>query len=132
MEKIALDMFTERLLLKRTRDLIRFVSYDIFVRIEQIVNEAINNHYFYRSKLEELLALLQEVETQKVCEENTVEQRASKFKNSCMTASIQKDNTVFYNQMYDYEVVRYKKIIIMMLAGQVNVDDKAKINGVTF
>lgn len=132
MEKIALDTITERLLLKRTRELIRFVPYDVFVRIEQIVNEAINNHYVYRYKLEELLALLQEVESQKDCEEDRVEQRASKFKNSCMTASIQKDNTVFYNQMYDYEVVRYKKMVIMMLAGQVNVDDKAKINGVTF
>lgn len=91
MEKIALDMFKERLLLKRTRELIRFVSYDIFVHIEQIVNETINNHYFYRSKLEKLLTLLQKTETQKVCEENTVEQLVSKFKNSCMTASIQKE-----------------------------------------
>lgn len=66
MEKIALDTITERLLLKRTRELIRFVPYDVFVRIEQIVNEAINNHYVYRYKLEELLALLQEVESQKI------------------------------------------------------------------
>lgn len=132
MEKILLDTYTERLLLKRTRDLIRFVPYDVYVHIEQIVNEAINNHYVYRCKLEELLALLQEVESENECEENRTEQRASKFKSSCMISSVQKDNTVFYNQMYDYEVVRYKKMITMMLTGQVNIDDKAKINGVTF
>ena len=132
MDKIVLDLYTERLLLKRTRELIKFVPYDVYVRVEQIVNEAINNHYVYRCKLEELLALLQEVESQVEGDQNKAEQRASKFKNSCMTLRNQKDNTVFYNQMYDYEVVRYKRMVIMMLTGQVNIDDKAKINGVTF
>ena len=132
MEKIQLDTYTERLLLKRTQELIKFFPYDVFVHIEQIVNEAINNHYVYRCKLEELLALLQKVESQKENDEKMADQRASKFKSSCINSSIQKDNTVFYNQMYDYEVVRYKRIIIMMLAGQVNVNDKAKINRITF
>ncbi len=132
MEKILLDTYTERLLLKRTRELIKFVPYDVFVRIEQIVNEAINNHYVYRCKLEELLALLQETESQKETEENKVNQRTAKFKSSCTVGNMHTENTVFYNQMFDYEIVRYRKIIIMMLAGQANIDDKAKINGVTF
>ena len=132
MDKIVLDLYTERLLLKRTRELIKFVPYDVYVRVEQIVNEAINNHYVYRCKLEELLALLQEVESQVEGDENKAEQRASKFKNSRMTLRNHTHNTVFYNQMYDYEVVRYKRMVIMMLTGQVNIDDKAKINGVTF
>lgn len=34
MDKILLDTYTERLLLKKTRELIKFVSYDVFACIE--------------------------------------------------------------------------------------------------
>ncbi len=132
MDKIMLDIYTERVLLKRTQELIRSVPFDVFVCIEQIINEAVNNHYIYRCKLEELIALLQEAESQKENDDKMADQRSSEFKSLCMTSNIQNDNTVFRNQMYDHGTVRYKRLIIMMLAGKVSADDKAKINGVTF
>ena len=130
MEKIFIDTYTERLLLKRMRNLIKYIPYDVFARIEEIVNEAVNNHYFFRYRLEELAVLLQEAESQKKCEENRTEQRDTGSQCICMTSHIRKDNTVFYNQIYDYEVDEYKRMIIMMLTGKVNVDDKSKNNGI--
>lgn len=124
--KIHLDTYTERLLLKRTRELIKYVPYDVFVRIEQIVNEVIDNHFVYRCKLEELLALLQEGQSKKESDKDEIEQRITKSKGSCMSVNMNSDSIAFYNQIYDNEVVKYRKIILMMLASQVNVDYREK------
>lgn len=130
MDKIPLDMYTERLLQKRTQELARFVTYDIFVRIEQIVNEAIIQHYIYRHKLEELMCLLQEVDLKKEDKNSDKAKQVSVFKGSCQTKYHRKENNVLYIHISN-EIDRYRNFILLMLAGKADTNKRTNTNGIT-
>jgi len=132
MEKIQLDTYTERMLRKKTKELIKWIPYDVYVRVEQIISEALKQHYIFRCKLEEILNLLQEIESELVAEDNKTSNRKAAFKNSCQIMRNSNDRTVFHNQMNDYEVTRFKTMIMLMLAGKADVDEKSKVNGLIF
>ncbi len=130
MEKILLDTNTERLLIKKLHELSKHVPYDRFIRIEQIINEALLQHFVFRHKLEEILRILQELEEKCKEEQPEVVNRADSFKLSCVPKHEKLDNIVFYNQMFDYEVVRFRKLMLLLMAGKADVDEKQRINGI--
>ena len=132
MEKIQLDTYTERMLQRKTKELIKWIPYDVYIRVEQIISEALKQHYIFRCKLEEILNLLQEIESKLVAEDNKVSKRKATFKNSCPPIRNSNDRIVFHNQMHDYEVKRFKTMIMLMLAGKADVDEKSKTNGLIF
>lgn len=132
MVKIQLDTYTERMLRKKTKELIKWIPYDVYVRVEQIISEALKQHYIFRCKLEEILNLLQEIESELVAEDKKVSNRKAAFKNSCQIMKNSNDKTVFHNQMNDYEVTRFRAMIMLMLAGKADVDEKSKVNGLIF
>ncbi len=133
MDKIQLDIYTERLLQRRTKELLKVVPLELFICIEQIINEAISQHYIYRYKLEELMSLLQEVESKNKLEklDIDIDEGNKRIKNSSQSRSYHNEKT-FYNQMHDYKVVRYRKLIMLMLIGKNDLDEKKNINGITF
>lgn len=133
MDKIQLDIYTERLLQRRTKELLKVVPLELFICIEQIINEAISQHYIYRYKLEELMSLLQEVESKNKLEklDIDIDEGNKRIKNFSQSRSYHNEKT-FYNQMHDYEVVRYRKLIMLMLIGKNDLDEKKNINGITF
>lgn len=130
MEKIQLDTNSESLLIKKTHELSKHIPYDCFVRIEQIIKEAISQHFIFPYKLEEILRILQELEEKCKEEQPEVVNRADSFKMSCVPKQEKSDNVVFYNQMFDYEVVRFRKIMLLLLAGKADIDEKSRINGI--
>lgn len=127
MEHILLDAYTERLLLKKTRKLERIIPYDIYIQIKNIVCDAVNNHFICRDELNEILRLLQSL-PHKNSSEYKVTDRVAKFKNSCEPKLYRCNNTMHYYQIFDYIVVRYRKIITLMLDSKVDAEKKLKIN----
>lgn len=127
MEHILLDAYTERLLLKKTRELERIIPYDIYIQIKNIVCDAVNNHFICRDELNEILRLLQSL-LHKNSSEYKVTDRVAKFKNSCEPKLYRCNNTMHYYQIFDYIVVRYRKIITLMLDSKVDAEKKLKIN----
>lgn len=132
MVKIRLDTYTERLLLKRVRGLIKFVPCDIYIRIELIINEALSQHFVYRCKLEEILNMLQESETELDVEDKEKSKRKELFENFCQPKTNHDNKIVFYNQMSDYEVIEFRRVIMMMLTEKSDVDGKNKTNSIIF
>ena len=132
MEKICLDTLTERILLKRMQELSAIIPYDVFVRIDAIIQEAVSQHYIYRHKIEEILNLLQELETKSITmdEGETVQTSKASIKNSIKLPNARND--AFYYQKYDFDVTRFKRIFDMMLAESFEADEKIKTNGMTF
>lgn len=130
MVKIQLDTYTERLLLKKVQGLIKFVPYDIYICIELIINEALSQHFIYLCKLEEIFNMLQESETELAVEDKGKSKRKELFENSCQPKTNHDNKIVFYNQTSDYEVVEFKRVIMMMLTGKSDVVGKNKTNGI--
>ena len=127
MEHILLDAYTERLLLKKTRELERIIPYDIYIQIKNIVCEAVNKHFICRDELNEILRLLQSLPHKNSSEYKVID-RVAKFKNSCEPKLYRCNNTMHYYQIFDYIVVRYRKIITLMLDSKVDAEKKLKIN----
>lgn len=130
MEKVQLDANTESLLIKKLHELSKNVPYDCFIRIEQIINEAISQHFILRHKIEEILGILQELEEKCQEEEPEVVNRADSFKLSCVSKHERLNNDAFHNQMFDYGVVKFKKIMLLLLAGKADMDERQRFNGV--
>lgn len=130
MEKITLDIYTEQLLKKRTNELRQYIPYDIFIRIEQIINRAIAEHFIFKSQIEELISLLQEYEQNSEAEMQQPQKNSIGIKSSNIVTN-NNARIMFHNQTHDFEVVRYRKMLVLILSTMSDTEAKTKINGIT-
>ena len=115
MERINLSIYTEQMLKKKLQELRQFIPYDVYILIEQIINKATEQHFIFKSQIEEILSLLHELE---------------------QDMNIVKTNTdnriILHNQMHDYEVTQFRKILMLMIASKMDTEEKTKTNGIIF
>lgn len=132
MKKINLSVYTEQMLKKKLQELKRFIPYDVYVHIEQIINKAINQHFIFKSQIEEMLMLLQECE-QHENEENVYIAKKQTIKNELNTVESNDNNRIiFHNQMHNFEVMQFRKILMLMIVSKIDTDEKTKTNGIIF
>ena len=132
MEKICLDTLTERVLLNRLQELRMIIPYDVFVCIEAIIQEAVSQHYIYHHKIEEILTLLQEVETKSNSNDKGESVQTSKASVTNFTICKNERQDPYYYQKYDLDVAKFKRIFDMMLAEPIETKEKIKNKGMTF
>jgi len=132
MEKICLDTLTERVLLNRLQELRMIIPYDVFVCIDAIIQEAVSQHYIYRHKIEEILTLLQELETKSNSNDKGESVQVSKAAvTNCIIHKNERQDPYYY-QKYDFDVTKFKRIFDMMLAEPIEAKEKIKTKGMTF
>ena len=132
MERINLSIYTEQMLKKKLQELRQFIPYDVYILIEQIINKATEQHFIFKSQIEEILSLLHELE-QHEDEENVHTVKKRTIRNDMNIVESNTDNRIiFHNQMHDYEVTQFRKILMLMIASKMDTEEKTKTNGIIF